>query len=161
MATRRQIDAFLGLKRLAVVGVSRDPKHFSNAIWRELRDRRYDVVPVNPKASAIDGQPCVARVQDIQPPVEGVLIMTPATATEGVVRDCIEAGVTRVWMHKGAGGGAGAVSPTAVAAAIGAGIEVVDGYCPFMFLPGTPFFHGLHGAFKKLTGSYPKSGAVA
>lgn len=161
MATRREIDAFLGLKRLAVVGVSRDPKHFSNAIWRELRDRRYDVVPVNPNTAQIDGRPCFARVQDIQPPVEGVLIMTPASATDAVVRDCIEAGVKRVWMHKGAGGGAGAVSPTAVTAATVAGIEVVDGYCPFMFLPGTPFFHGLHGAFKKLTGSYPKSGAVA
>jgi predicted CoA-binding protein len=160
MATTQQIDAFWALKRLAVVGVSRDPKHFSNAIWRELRDRRYDVVPVNPKATEIDGRPCVARVQDIQPPVEGVVIMTPASVTDAVVRDCIEAGVRNVWMHKGAGGGAGAVSPSAVAAAEAAGITVIAGYCPFMFLQGTPFFHGLHAAFKKLTGSYPKPGAA-
>jgi predicted CoA-binding protein len=161
MATTQQIDAFLALKRLAIVGVSRDPSHFSNAIWRELRDRRYDVVPVNPNASEIDGRPCFASVVDVRPPVDGVVIMTPATATDAVVRDCIEAGVQHVWMHKGAGGGAGAVSRTAVAAAEAAGIDVIDGYCPFMFLEGTPFFHGLHGVFKKLTGSYPRPGVVA
>jgi predicted CoA-binding protein len=159
MTTTAQIDAFWSLKRLAVVGVSRDPKHFSTAIWRELRDRRYDVVPVNPLASEIDGRPCAARVQDIEPPVDGVVILTPASATDAVVRDCIEAGVRHVWMHKGAGGGPGAVSTTAVASAEAAGIEVIAGYCPFMFLPGTPFFHGLHGAWKKLTRSYPKAGA--
>ena len=32
VTTRKQIDDFWALKRLAVVGVSRDPKHFSSAI---------------------------------------------------------------------------------------------------------------------------------
>jgi hypothetical protein len=35
-------------------------------------------------------------------------------------------------------------------------VDVVPGFCPYMFLPGTPFFHGLHGFVKKVTGSYPK-----
>jgi hypothetical protein len=39
-------------------------------------------------------------------------------------------------------------------------IEAVVGYCPFMFLEGTPFFHGLHASWKKLTRSYPKSAAA-
>ncbi len=154
--TRRQIDDFWLLKRLAVVGVSRDPKHFSNMIWQELRQRRYEAVPVNPNARELDGQPCFARVQEIQPPVEGAVIMTPAGVTEQVVRDCAAAGVRHVWLHKGAGGGPGAVSPAAVAFCEANGIDVVAGYCPFMFLPGTPFFHGLHAFAKKLTGSYPR-----
>lgn len=156
MTTIRQIDDFWALKRLAVVGVSRDPKHFSNTIWQELRQRRYDVVAVNPNAQIIDGRPCLARVQDIHPPVDGVVILTPPAATDQVVRDCAEAGITHVWMHRGAGGGPGAVSKDAVAYCESHGIDVVAGYCPFMFLPGTPFLHGLHGAFRKLTGSYPK-----
>jgi uncharacterized protein len=160
MATRQQIDAFWALKRIAVVGVSRDPKHFSSAIWRELRDRRYDVVPVNPNAPEIDGRPAFARVQDIQPPVDGVLILTPATATEQVVKDSIEAGVKHVWMHRGAGGGQGAVSPAAVSLAQSAGMDVVDGQCPFMFLPGTPFFHGIHAFIKKINRSYPREGTA-
>ncbi len=155
-ATRQQIDDFWHLKRLAVVGVSRDPKHFSHQIWQELRQRRYQALPVNPSATELDGQPCYARVQDIQPPVEGVVIMTPPRVTEQVVRDCADAGVEHVWMHRGAGGGAGAVSPAAIEYCQEHGIDVVAGFCPYMFLPGTPFFHGIHGFVKKLTGSYPK-----
>lgn len=161
VTTMQQVDDFLAMKRLAVVGVSRDPKHFSYVLWQELRQRRYEAIPVNPNATELDGQRCYARVQDIQPPVQGALVMTPPSATEQVVRDCIEAGIGRVWMHKGAGGGPGAVDPAAVPLAQEHGIELVVGQCPYMFLPGTPFFHGVHGAFRKLTGAYPKAGPAA
>ncbi len=152
--TRRQIDDFWALKRIAVVGVSRDPKDFTHTLWQELRQRGYDTPPVNPNATEIDGRACYARVQDIQPPVEGVVIMTTPVVTERVVRDCAEAGVRRVWMHRGAG--VGSVSPAAIAFCEANGIDVVAGHCPYMFLPDTPFFHGIHGFVKKLTGSYPR-----
>lgn len=150
----RQIDDFFQLKRLAVVGVSRNPKETSYTLWQEFRQRRYDAVPVNPNATEIDGKPCFARVQDITPPVEGVVIVTTPKVTDQVVRDCAEAGVKHIWMYRGVGGGA--VSKDAVAFAESNGMDVVEGFCPFMFLLGTPFFHKLHGYGKKLTGSYPK-----
>lgn len=159
VTTKKQVDDFLALRRLAVVGVSRDPKHFSYVLWQELRQRRYEAIPVNPNARELDGQRCYARVQEIQPPVEGALVLTPSGATAQVVRDCVEAGVGHVWMHRGAGGGPGAVDPAAVALCGEHGIELVAGQCPFMFLPGTPFFHGVHRFFRKLTGGYPKDGA--
>ncbi|HEX7473350.1 MAG TPA: CoA-binding protein [Candidatus Limnocylindrales bacterium] len=156
VTTKQQVDDFLALKRLAVVGVSRDPKHFSYVLWQELRQRRYEAIPVNPNTSELDGQRCYARVQDIQPPAEGVLVMTPASVTAQIVQDCVEAGIGHVWMHRGAGGGPGAVDPAAVALCREHGIELVAGQCPYMFLPGTPVFHGVHGFFRKLTGAYPK-----
>jgi predicted CoA-binding protein len=149
------VDDFLALKRLAVVGVSRDPKEFSYVLWQELRQRRYEAIPVNPKATEIDGQRCYASVRDIQPPVEGVLVMTPPQASADVVRDCVEAGVAHVWLYRGMGPG-GSVDAAAVELCREHGIELVAGHCPYMFLPGTPFFHGMHGFFKKLTGGYPK-----
>ena len=91
--TRAQIDDFLAQKRLAFVGVSRNPKDFSRGLFRELQQRGYDVIPVNPQATELDGQPCWARVQDITPPVDGALLMTPPHVTNQVVRDCAEAGI--------------------------------------------------------------------
>src|SRR6266540_2294289 len=42
---------FLASRRVAVTGVSREPKrHGSNVVYRRLRDRGYDVFPVNPNA---------------------------------------------------------------------------------------------------------------
>jgi hypothetical protein len=32
---------------------------------------------------------------------------------------------------------------------------VVPGFCPHMFLDGTPWFHRFHGALLKLVGKYP------
>ncbi len=150
----KQISEFFALKRLAMVGVSRDPKDFSRTLFAEFKKRGYDIVPVNPNLSDLDGQRCYARVQDIQPRVDGVLVVTPSRATDQVVRDCAEAGVTRVWLHRGEG--IGSVSDQAVAFCQEHGIDVVVGQCPFMFLPGTPFFHRVHGFAKKVTGSYPK-----
>ena len=154
--TISQIDDFLALKRIAVVGVSRDPKEISYTLWQELRQRRYDAVPVNPATSEIDGRRSYASVRDIDPPVEGALIMTTAAVAEQVLDDCAAAGIHHVWLYGGLGGGA--TSAATVAAAERHGLDTVAGHCPYMFLPGTSVFHRMHGVGKRLTGSYPKAG---
>jgi predicted CoA-binding protein len=149
---------FLGLRRIALVGVSRNPRDMSRALFRELRGRGYDVVPVNPGLDAVDGVPCAKRLQDVRPPVEGALLMTPPGATEQVVRDSAEAGVPRVWMHRGAG--QGAVNPVAVSYCRDHGIAVVEGACPFMFLPGAGLVHRAHGFVARLLGRHPAARAA-
>jgi predicted CoA-binding protein len=156
MTTLKQVEDFLGLKRVAVVGVSRDPKHFNTVMWEEFRQRRYDAIPVNPNATEIDGQKCYASVKEIDPPVEGVLIMTSRKDAEQVVRDCAEAGIKNVWLYGGMM--PGAASQGAKALCEESGLNHVDGLCPYMFLPDTPAMHTPHRLWKKLTGSYPKRG---
>ena len=73
---RQSIDTFLGRKRLAVIGVSRDPKDFSRMLFRELKSRGYDLAPVNPNVPEVEGIPCRGHVQDVSPPVDGALLMT-------------------------------------------------------------------------------------
>jgi len=146
--TRRDAEDFLAHKRLALVGLSRNPKDFSRYLYDELRRRGYDVVPVNPNVAEVDGAHCFARLQDVTPPVEGALVMTAADQSERVVHDCAEAGINRVWLHRGAG--QGSVSPAAVGFCKERGMRLVAGYCPYMFLPKASFFHRLHGFFRKL-----------
>jgi uncharacterized protein len=153
--TRADIDCFLGHDRLAMVGVSRDPKHFSRYLLKELRTRGYDVVAVNPSANEIEGRPCFANVKAIEPPVEAALLMTPPPETINVVQDCADAGIHEIWMHRG--GGRGAVSSVAVAFCREKGMHVVEGECPLMFLPNTQFPHRVHGFIRKLVGSFPRA----
>ena len=148
------IEGFLRQKRIAMIGASRDPKHFSSYLLNELVKRGYDMVPVNPNAKDIAGRRCFARVQDIAPPVDAALLMTSSTVTDAAVSDCAEAGIRRVWMY-GAGGNDGAVSATAVEFCGEQGIDVVPGQCPFMFLPHNGF-HAIHGFIRKVTGKYPR-----
>jgi hypothetical protein len=85
--------------------------------------------------------------------VEGVLLMTPPSVTETLAVDCAAAGIQRVWMYRATG--AGAVSPKAVAHCEANGIDVVAGECPLMFLPGTAWFHRVHGLVRRIAGTYP------
>ena len=152
-STREDIEDFLAQKRLAMVGVSRNPKDFSRGLFRDLRRRGSDMVPVNPRVSEVEGQKSYTSLQEIAPPVGGALLMTAPAVTDSVVRDCFAAGIMRVWMHRG--GGTGAVNQEAVDFCRQKGMRVVAGHCPYMFLPGTPLFHRVHGFFMKLAGSYP------
>lgn len=148
------IEEFLSLKRIAVVGISREPKEFSVTLYEELCRRGYDVALVNPNASELMGRPCFPRVQDIRPPVEGVLLLTSPEVTETVVKDCAETGIGRVWMYRAAG--KGAVSASAVEFCRERGIQVVAGQCPFMFWPDASAGHRFHGFIRKISGRYPR-----
>jgi uncharacterized protein len=154
--TIRQINEFLALQRIAVVGVSRNEKEMSHLLWQELRQRRYDAIPVNPATTEIDGVSCYATARDIEPPVESALIITTPAVAEQVLEDCAAAGIRHVWLYGGLGGGA--TSPATVATADRLGLDAVAGHCPYMFLPGTPMVHSIHGLGKKLTRGYPKAG---
>src|SRR5579864_3899245 len=100
MATRTAsleiIENFLAQKRIAMVGISRDPASDSAKLFEELCRRGYDMVPVNPNTAEVQGHRCFARVQDIQPPVEAALLMTTPEVTETVAHDCAQAGIRRV-----------------------------------------------------------------
>jgi predicted CoA-binding protein len=153
--TRHDIEDFLSCKRLAIVGVSRNPKDFSRGLFSDLCRRGYDMVPVNPQMSELNGARCFARLQDVTPPVAGVLVMTPAEKSEQVVHDADEAGISRVWLHRGAG--VGAVSESAVRYCRQHGLRIVAGLCPYMFLPETQFLHRFHGFCLKVMGKYPQA----
>jgi predicted CoA-binding protein len=139
---------FLAQKRLAIAGVSREPKHFSRAMFREFRAKGYDAVPVNPAAPNIDGLPCFATVRDIQPPVNAVLLMTAPEASGEILRECANCGVKRIWIYR--------AGPEAAGFCEAHGMAVIANECPLMFLEDRAWFHSLHGWLRKMAGSYPR-----
>lgn len=140
MQTMRQAaNEFLAGERIAVAGVSREEGQTANAIYRHLRDHGYQVIPVNPNADEVEGDPCYRSIGAIPDTPDGVLIVTPPEAAPGVARDCVDAGVRRVWMHRSFG--PGSVSAEATEICRRAGIAVLDGGCPLMFLEPVDIAH--------------------
>ena len=132
--------AFLANKRVAVTGVSRTPEnHGSNAIYRRLRERGYQVFAVNPNAQRVEGDQSYPDVKSIPGGVEAVVIATRPEFAENTMRECAELGIRQVWMHKGVG--AGSVSAAATDYGRQHGITVIDGGCPLMFGPTADFSH--------------------
>jgi predicted CoA-binding protein len=133
------IEDFLSRRRIAIVGVSHEPKEFSRMVFRAFQQRHYDVVPVNPNARVIEDQYCFPRVHEVQPPVEAALVMTPASVSEDVVKNCLAAGVRRIWLYK--------KCPEAAALCSSAGIAPIEGECPMMYLENPGWIHRIHGWF--------------
>src|SRR5262245_17072251 len=132
---------FLASKRVAVTGVSRNQKggHGSNAVYRRLRDRGYEVFAVNPNAAEVEGDRSYAALGSIPGGVDAVVIGTRPERAEATMRECADLGIKHVWMHRGPG--AGSVSPAATDYGRRHGITVMDGRCPCMFEPTADFGH--------------------
>jgi predicted CoA-binding protein len=125
---------FLSHKRVAVTGVSRTPgSHGSNVVYQRLKERGYDVYPVNPNAEEIDGDRCYPDLHAIPGGVEAVVIGTRPERALATVEECDDLGIRDVWMHRSFGGGS--VSDDATRYGREHGMTVIDGGCPLMFEP--------------------------
>jgi predicted CoA-binding protein len=134
--------AFLASKRVAVTGVSRKSRdHGANYVYKRFKERGYEVIAVNPNATQVEGDACYADLRSIPGGVDAVMIATRPEFAEATMRECVELGINRVWMHHGAG----ASSVSAAAAEYGRqhGITVIDGGCPLMFGPTADLGHTL------------------
>jgi uncharacterized protein len=146
---------FLGHRRIAVTGVSRNPNgHGSNVVYQRLRERGYEVFAVNPNADTVEGDPCYRDLRSIPSGVEAVVIGTSPEHGEETMQECIELGIGHVWMHKGPG--AGSVSKRAAAQGREHDIAVIDGGCPCMFGPTADRGHKAMRAVLTVTRHIPR-----
>lgn len=148
---------FLSRRRLAICGVARAGGNPANLIYRRLRRDGYDVVAVNPNADEVEGDRCYRSVRRIPGTLDGVVIATPPDAAARVVEDCAAAGVARVWIHRSFG--VGSVSNEAVEACGAAGMAVIAGGCPMMFLTPVDVGHRCMRWMLGAAGRLPDAGA--
>jgi len=87
--------AFFDARSVAVIGASRTPGKVGREILTALVEAGFDgpVYPVNPSVEQIDGLPCYAAIGAIEQAPDLAVVVVPAKAVPGVVRDCGQAGV--------------------------------------------------------------------
>ena len=140
------IEDFVQCKRIAVVGVSRSGKKFGNSIFKELKERGYQVFIVHPEAQEIDGERCYPNLAALRGAVDGALICVQPQQAAQAAREAVEAGITRIWFQQGAD------SSEARAAAQAPGVSVISGMCILMYAQPVRSIHGWHRTFARLTG---------
>jgi predicted CoA-binding protein len=155
MQIQEAASEFLANKRVAVTGVSRHPKgHGSNVVYKRLRDRGYEVYPVNPNADEVEGDRCYHDLRSLPDGVDAVVIGTRPEIAEETMRECAEVGIKHVWMHRGPG--AGSVSKPAADYGRQQGIAVIDGGCPCMFGRTADFGHKAMRVVFTMSGNVPR-----
>lgn len=144
------VEAFLGLGRIAVVGVSRGGRSPANAIAKRLRETAGPtgraVFAINPSGAVIDGEPTFTSVDAVEGGVDGVVVVTnPARALE-VVPGAARAGAKWIWFHQGFG--PVSYDDQVLAAARAAGLGVIAAGCPMMYVAPDGFHRCARGVFR-------------
>ena len=129
MNTDERIEQFLTSASFGVVGASTNRDKFGNKVVRVYQQNNHNVIPVNPRATEIEGLACVASVSDLPDNVKSISVITPPKITEQVVADAITKGIKNIWMQPGA------ESTSAVDNGLKNGLNVIaDGTCVLVVL---------------------------
>jgi hypothetical protein len=144
----KSVARFLTLGKYAMAGVSRDPRKFGQAAFRELRKKGMDLVPVNPSAETIDGVKCFNSVSELPSDVRGIIFMTPKEETLSVAREALAHGIKDLWIQQGA------ESKSIIAELEKEDVNLIHNQCIMMFWKPNSI-HSFHRFLKKIFGGLP------
>jgi predicted CoA-binding protein len=149
MIALKQIEDFLTSEPIAMVGVSRNPRKFGHAAFKELKDKGMNIIPVNPYASEIHGSKVYPDIKNLPPEVKGLIIMTKKNQTASIIRDAKGLGLKQIWIQQMAD------SKEAINEMKDTDINFITGECILMhYKPHS--VHKFHKALRKFFGRFPK-----
>lgn len=150
MTTLNEIQKFLSHKKVAVAGASRNPKKFGGTVFKELKEKGFELYPINPNAVEIQGVKCYDSVESLPEEVQYLYIVTPRAETELIAKAAVKKGMRMVWIQQKSD------TPEAVKAITEANISLIHKKCILMFVDPVKAPHNVHRFFSKLFGGYPK-----
>lgn len=113
----------------AVVGLTGHEWREAYGVARFLQQQGRRIVPVNPNAEPVHGEPGYARLADIPFTVDVVDIFRRSDAAGAHVDEAIAIGAGAVWLQLGV------IDEAAAARAAAAGLDVVMDTCPAIEWP--------------------------
>ena len=94
-------DVLTRYKRIAVVGMSKNPEKEAHTVPKYLIERGYDVIPVNPTHETVLGRKCYAKLSDVPGTIDLVNVFRRGEFCADVTREAIAAGAKGVWLQSG------------------------------------------------------------
>ena len=149
MTKQSAVTNFLKNKSIAVVGVSRDKRKFGYIAYKNLKDKGYKVIPVNPNVDTADSDKCYPNLSSIKEKFDGVLLVIPPAQSEKVVKEAHTLGIKSIWFQQGSS------SDEALKFCEGNNIEYVSGECIMLFTEPVESFDKFHRWVWKIFGKLP------
>jgi len=110
-------------KTIAVVGLSPQPKKYSNRVAKYLKNQGYKIIPVNPTIEEVLGEKSYPNLTAVPEPVDIVDIFRRPEFVPDIVREAIQIKAKVVWMQEGVS------NPEAAEEALKSGLKVVQNKC--------------------------------
>ncbi len=86
----KKLDSIFKPKRIALIGVSNEPKSVGGITLKNIISGGYNgvVYPVNPKREAVFGIPCYPDIKSLPKTPDLAVIMTSAQFVPQIIDDC-------------------------------------------------------------------------
>ena len=90
-------------KKIAMVGVSTDPKKASTIVMRYMKKYGFKVYPVNPRAKGqkILGEEVFEKITDIKDTIDIVDVFRPSKEVPAIAEDVVKIGAKVLWLQLG------------------------------------------------------------
>ncbi|MEI6455782.1 MAG: CoA-binding protein [bacterium] len=148
--TRQAIDRFLAPKKLAVAGVSRDPKKFGNTVYKELKERGFEVYPINPNIDEVNGEKCYHSIAELPAGVRYLLVITKKPMTLGIVQEAVAKGIDHLWIQQMS------ETPEVMDFLKDKKVTLVTRECILMWIEPVKSIHKFHRCIRKIFGRLPE-----
>ena len=99
--TDNEIRDILSLKRVVVIGMSKNPSKAAHSVPKYLLNNGFEITPVNPTADKILGKKCYNSVLDVDGSIDVVDIFRPSDDVLPFVKEAIKKKPKVIWLQEG------------------------------------------------------------
>ena len=99
--TDEQIRTILSLKKVAVIGMSKNSSKAAHYVPKYLSENGYDVTPVNPTTNEILGKKSYSNVSEINDEIEIVDVFRPSDQVLPFIQEAIKKKPKVIWLQEG------------------------------------------------------------
>ncbi|HCJ56399.1 CoA-binding protein [Lutispora sp.] len=94
-------DTMLEKKVWAVIGANQNPEKFGWKIYKRLKDKGYEVYPLNPAYETIDGDICYKSLSSMPRVPEVINMVVAPERGKPYIEEAAKLGVKYIWFQPG------------------------------------------------------------
>ena len=86
---------------IALIGASNDQNKYGNKIYRDLRNKGYNVTPINPKEEKIEGDRAYTSIEEMKELPDIANFVVPPPVAMKIAQTITNLGIKHLWFQPG------------------------------------------------------------
>ena len=86
---------------IALIGASNDRNKYGNKIYRDLRNKGYNVTPINPKEEKIEGDRAYTSIEEMKELPDIANFVVPPPVAIKIAQNITNLGIKHLWFQPG------------------------------------------------------------
>ena len=86
---------------IALIGASNDKNKYGNKIYNDLRNKGYNVTPINPKDELIEGDKAYTSIEEMEKLPDIANFVVPPPVALKIAQHIVKLGIKHLWFQPG------------------------------------------------------------